>query len=453
MKELPQKFLQNMQTQLTEKEFALFLKEYEKPFIKSIRFVNTKNIDSNIINLLHLSKQDKLPFANAYIVDNKRKFGNHPLHHAGLFYVQEASAMLPALCTSFNDDDLVLDMCASPGGKSSQIAEQIPNGTLVSNEIITSRAVVLKENITRLGFKNVIVTSTTPENLTKLGNIFDKILVDAPCSGEGLFRKEDESIKQWHEQINNKNAQRQLEILDKATKLVKNSGKIIYSTCTFSKLENEDVCKEFLKTHNDFILDEISEVVKNNTTCGYENIGRRVYPFNNIGEGQFMAVFKNINEPDVDSKSKKINMRKLTSREQKIVLDWIQKYLNNFNSELLAYEDNIFAVPNKKINTDGIFTLQYGVNMGKIIKDRFEVNHNAFTAYGELFKQQINLTLNDEDVKKYLSGESLIVKNLNNGYACVNVENHSLGGVKIAGDRANNLYPKHLRIKDFNFNF
>ena len=183
-----------MQTQLSKEEFALFLAEYDKPFIKTIRLNNIRNIDDHILNLINLDKDKKLNYANAYIVDNTLKFGNHPLHHAGAFYVQEASAMLPALCVKFSDGDLVLDMCAAPGGKSSQIAEQIPKGTLVSNEIITNRAIVLKENITRLGFKNVIVTSTTPENLTKLGNIFDKILVDAPCSGEGLFRKEDESI-------------------------------------------------------------------------------------------------------------------------------------------------------------------------------------------------------------------------------------------------------------------
>ena len=453
MKELPKKFLENMQTQLSKEEFALFLAEYDKPFIKTIRLNNIRNIDDHILNLINLDKDKKLNYANAYIVDNTRKFGNHPLHHAGVFYVQEASAMLPALCVKFSDGDLVLDMCAAPGGKSSQIAEQIPKGTLVSNEIITNRAIVLKENITRLGFKNVIVTSTTPENLTKLGNIFDKILVDAPCSGEGLFRKEDESIVQWDENINAKNAERQNEILDYASKLCKSGGSIIYSTCTFSRLENEDVCKKFLKEHKNFVLGNIEEVVKQNTTCGYDNIGRRGYPFSSIGEGQFMAVFTNTDAETFDQTKEKTNMRKLSNKERSIFDNWVKENLANFDCEVLAYEDNIFAIPTHKINTTGIFTLQYGVNLGKIIKDRFDVNHNFFTAFGHQFKNQLQLSLYDENVKKYLLGESLTNLNIKNGYACVMIENNPVGGIKVVGDRANNLYPKHLRVTNSNFNF
>lgn len=452
MKNLPKKFLENMQTQLNKDEFALFLEEYNKPFIKAIRFNTTKKIDEQTLKILNIEQKNKLNYANAYIVDNKRKFGNHPLHHAGVFYVQEASAMLPALCTSFNSDDLVLDMCASPGGKSSQIAELIPNGTLVSNEIITNRAIILKENITRLGFTNTIVTSTTPENLTKLGNIFDKVLVDAPCSGEGLFRKEDESIQEWNEQINKMNAERQLEILNYATKLCKNGGKIIYSTCTFSTLENEEVCKKFLENNANFKLGIINDIVIQSTTTGINNIGRRVYSFSNIGEGQFMAVFQNIDEKQVNNYKFKSNMRKLTNKEQKIFDDFIQKNLTEFNYNVKAYEDNIFAVPKYEINTNGIFTLLYGVNLGKIVKDRFEVNHNMFTSFGDLFKRQIHLSCDDERVIKYLQGESINIENLNNGYASIFVLDYVLGGVKIAGDRANNLYPKHLRLKNYNFN-
>ena len=453
MIELPKKFLQNMQTQLTKDEFALFLKEYEKPFLKAIRFNCNKNIDEKLLDLLNLKKENKLPFANAYLIDNTTKLGNHPLHHAGVFYVQEASAMLPVNCVEYSKDDIVLDMCASPGGKSSQIAERIPNGVLVSNEIITNRAIVLKENITRLGFKNTIITSTTPENLLKLGAIFDKILVDAPCSGEGLFRREEKSIQEWYDGINEKNAERQLDILDKASKLCACGGKIIYSTCTFSKTENEDVCKKFLQTHKDYSLCDACDIVKQNTCLGYEGYGYRVYPFNNIGEGQFMVVFKNNMQTEKEYNKQKGNLRKLTVKEEQIFKKWVNTYLTEFNYIVKAHDENIFALPNKEINTSGIFTLQYGVNLGKIVKDRFEVNHNFFTAFGELFKTSLDLSLDDERIKKYLLGESFEESDLIDGYACVKVCSYPIGGVKITQNRANNLYPKHLRVKDCNFNF
>lgn len=452
IKKIPQKFLENMKELLNEKDYNNLLKCYSLDYTKTLRFNSTKNFDiQQILKDLNISPLNKIPYANAYKIPTETKLGNHPYHHAGLFYIQEASAMLPAISVSYNSNDIVLDMCASPGGKSSQVAEQIPNGILVSNEIITNRALILQENMIRLGFKNNIIISTTPENLTKLGAIFDKVLVDAPCSGEGLFRKEENSILQWYDGINLMNAQRQLKILDYASMLVKPNGKIIYSTCTFSKIENEEVIEKFLSSHTNFKLGKISEDVIQNTTSGLNGVGRRVFPFSSIGEGQFMCVLENCSSESPFIQTTKNNMQKLSQKQLKIVNDWINDNLEIKLENLQCYNETIYYLPNSNINTKNIYTLKYGVILGKIEKDRFIPNHNLFTSFGLNFKHILNLNLQDERVKKYLIGESFeINENIPNGYASICVNSLVLGGIKITQSRANNLYPKHLRIKNAN---
>ena len=445
MKQLPEKFLKNMQTLLGE-EFAMFLNSYKQSVFKGLRCNNNKINLEFLQNILNLKECKTIDFIPAIIINENTKFGNNPLHHAGLFYIQEPSAMLPPLCTKYKEDDIVLDLCASPGGKSGEIAERIPNGLLVSNEIITNRAIVLKENMIRMGYTNNIVTSTTPQNLEKLGAVFDKILVDAPCSGEGLFRKDENTINEWYDGINEKNSLRQLEILESASKLVKAGGEIIYSTCTFSKVENEDVIEKFLKEHQDFYLGEITTEVKALTTNGINNIGRRVYPHKNMGEGQYMALLVKKADIEYNTYKSKSCMRNLTNKEQVIVNNWIKTNMNNCNFNIKAYEDNICIIPPKEINTKGIFVLKYGTILGKIENDRLIPNHNVFVSYGNLFKQKLEYSLNDEDVQKYLKGESLEVDTNIKGYAVICVEGYALGGVKISNNRANNLYPKHLRI-------
>lgn len=442
---LPEKFLKNMQI-LLQDEFADFLKEYDKPFLKTLR-INTLKCDQNFISKnLSQSLKNKVAYENAFFVDSESKFGSNPLHHAGAIYMQEASALLPVNCISFDGDELVLDMCASPGGKSGQIAERIPNGSLVSNEIITNRAIILKENMIRMGYTNTIVTSTTPQNLTKLGPIFDVILIDAPCSGEGLFRREQKAIEEWFDGINQKNHIRQLEILDLSTNLLKNGGKIIYSTCTFSEQENEDVIKEFLATHPTYSLSDISESVIQNTSAGIDNIGRRVFPHKNKGEGQYMCVLQNT-QIETNYIYQKPILKNLNLREQRILSEFTKKYMQDFNFTPKSYEDNICIAPPYEINTSHIYVLKYGISFGKIENNRFIPNHNAFTSLGKYFKYRIDLNFDDPNIQKYLRGESLDLDTNISGYAVLCVQGITLGGVKITNGRANNLYPKYLRNK------
>lgn len=442
---LPIEFLNNMQN-LLGKDYEKFYKSMNNESIKGLR-VNTKKIDIDTLKTLIPSLKDKIPYTNAFYIDAKEKYGSSPYHHAGLFYIQEPSAMQPALCTDINKDAVVLDMCASPGGKSGQLAEMLnDNGVLVSNEIITSRATILKENMDRLGYKNVIVTSTTPQNLTRIGKIFDVILIDAPCSGEGLFRRDESAVKQWNDGINEMNATRQLELLNLATKMLKDGGKIIYSTCTFSKLENEDVVDKFLNDNPDFKLNEINENLKDYSSSLIKPNCQRVMPHLHKGEGQFYACLQNTNPNQIDNKHYDY-LENLKQSEKTILKDFISSTINDINlNEIKSYQGNILLPPKREINTKSIFILKYGINMGKIEKNRFIPNHNLFTSLGNKFKLKINLT-DEKNVIKYLKGEQLEVDDTTmKGYVVVCVNGFALGGGKVQNGKVNNLYPKYLRI-------
>lgn len=445
MKNLPNEFIVNMK-ELLKDDFEKFLAIYDNPYTKAIR-VNTKKTTTEELQKLITSLTDKIPFTQGFYINADDKLGNNPYHHAGLFYVQEPSAMQPALCTEIAEDAVVLDLCASPGGKSGQLAEQLSNkGLLVSNEIITARAKILKENMDRLGYSNVIVTSTTPQNLTRLGKMFDVILVDAPCSGEGLFRKEPNAVNEWNSGINKMNSERQLELLELVTKLLKPNGKIIYSTCTFSKLENEEVVKKFLNKFVNFKLDKINDnLTPYSTYIENENL-RRVLPHTNKGEGQFYACLKSTENAIIDNKNYTY-LENLKASEKNIVNEFIAKYTNLKNLNIKSYEGNILLPPEKEINTKGIFVLKYGINLGKIEKRRFIPNHNFFTSLGNSFKICINLE-NETQITNYLKGEQIEVNDItSNGYCTVCVNGYALGGGKIQNGKINNLYPKYLRLK------
>ena len=222
-------------------EFDDFKESLNQPIQKSV-YVNQNKIATEDFKKIVDFSLEQIPYEkNGFYVDNEKR-GRHPLHHAGAFYMQEPSAMFTVNAIELNGDERVLDMCSAPGGKSIQIANRIPNGVLVSNEIVKSRAEILFSNIERMGLKNVIISNDSPANIAKAyGNTFDVVLVDAPCSGEGMFRRGEDVVKEWYPEINEKCACRQLEILNEADKTLKQGGKLIYSTCTYSVLENEDV--------------------------------------------------------------------------------------------------------------------------------------------------------------------------------------------------------------------
>ena len=449
MIKLPEKFEKRMKSLLKD-EYPLYEKAINEPTQKGFR-VNTDKISVSDFEKINPFGGEKIPYVENGFYLEQQKVGNHPFHHAGLIYIQEPAAMAPAECVEINPDWKILDMCAAPGGKSTQLKNKLgEKGVLVSNEIIPSRCKILTGNIERLGLKNCITTCMDTSRLAEtFPNMFDFIMLDAPCSGEGMFRKEPNAILEWSEENITLCAKRQREILENAVKLLKSGGIIIYSTCTFSLEENEMVVDDFLNTHPEFTLCEVNEAVKQATVdgvcfegCRNQNIHftRRFYPHTNRGEGQFMAVLKStlpkIENVSPEPKAEKINP---------LITDFLKDTLTEFSLDAIRiYNKNPVYFENAIPLADGK-AFMYGVTIGEIKKNFISPHHQFFMAFGHKFKRNLELSLSDPRLAKYLHGEEIEAE-LPNGWAVVTVEGCTLGGIKVVNGTAKNHYPKGLRI-------
>lgn len=432
------------------KEFECYKQALNLEPCRAFR-VNTNKISLEEFEKINPFGSEKIPYVENGFYLQYERIGNHPYHHAGLVYVQEPAAMAPAECTDIDPDWWVLDMCAAPGGKSTQIANKLyKNGVLVSNEIIASRCKILSGNIERLGIKNAVVTCADTAFLAKtFPKTFDLIMVDAPCSGEGMFRKEAAAVSEWSEENVLKCAARQTEILENAVKLLKDGGTIIYATCTFSLEENEMVIDRFIKAHPDFCLVKPKKEVVDATTdgvlfdgCETQNIhyARRFYPHKGRGEGQFMAVLKNTN-----SKPSLKNTLKAAQRIEKIVFDFLDDVLESYDKSAVKTVNGTPVYFESDFNLNGIKPFLCGVTIGEIRKNYILPHHQLFSALGDKFKRKINLSADDKRVLQFLHGEEIEVE-CENGFAAVLVDGVALGGVKVVNGTAKNYYPKGLRI-------
>ena len=457
---LPEAFLIKMKSCLDE-NFEKYMTAVDEEPVRGLR-VNTSRISVEEFASKFSEEIEPVSFArDGFILKSDEKIGNSAEHLSGLVYLQEPSSML-AVCSSGIENEQrplkVLDLCASPGGKSGQIAARISkDSVLFSNEIISSRAGILNSNIERLGFKNVIVLNEKPENLLVFENYFDYVFVDAPCSGEGMFRKNPETINEWSQENVLMCANRQKEILEVAQRLVAAGGKLVYSTCTYSQEEDEDIVEWMLENFN-YQLVDVPETVKGSTVASVANVenaefARKFLPFAGKGEGQFIAVFKNLD----DDRENKLYTKKHFRAVNEIGRTWrnlVDAFLEENTSfkitrRPLVVSNNVYLIPENmevKVQTalDELKFVNLGVKMGTIEKERFEPNHNFFMSYFEVFKNKIEL--DDEQIKKYLHGEELTVNINAKGYGVVTKNGYPLGGVKIVGGRLKNLYPKGLRV-------
>lgn len=432
MKNERNEFLNRMQ-QILGEEFDDFEESLNKPSQKSL-YVNETKIDVENFKKIIDFPIEQIPYEKSgfYIDDEKR--GRHPLHHAGTFYLQEPSAMFTVNAYNFKGNEKVLDMCAAPGGKSIQIANRIPNGVLVCNEFVPSRSQILFSNIERMGLKNVIITNDKPSNLAKAySSVFDVCLVDAPCSGEGMFRKGDDVVNQWNSNLPQMCAERQKEILLSADKCLKEQGILIYSTCTYSVEENEDIVN-WLTTDLGYSLLNINAELDRGINLPQVV---RLYPHKVKGEGQFVAVLqKNAENNSINSSNLKLNRDKSA-----------EKFLNEILTkqyEIYEYNKRLYFVPDLNLIKKNINYVSLGVCVGENLKSRFVPHHNLFTAFASKFKLKLNFDFKQGEVQKYLKGETLDVE-LKDGYGVITVSDCSLGGFKISQGRFKNLYPKGLR--------
>ena len=373
------------------------------------------------------------------------KIGSHPYHHAGCIYVQEPSAMIPVASIDIDPSWKVLDMCACPGGKTSQVAENLKNGFIISNEIVSSRCKTLASNVERLGFENTVITNTDTDTLARLyPEYFDLVIADAPCSGEGMFRKDPRAVEEWSEGNVEMCARRQKEILKNAIACVKENGYLIYSTCTFSFEENEDNVKYVLENYPALSLVMPKECVLNASTpsplfpeC------RRMYPHLSQGEGQFVAVFHK-KEGFTAPTPKSTPLPDIPKADRETVFKFIDDFTEGLcKDRIFSFKENIVYLP-YNIPVFEKITYSCGVTLGRVEKGVFRPHHQFFSALGNHFKIKINLSLSDERVEKYLKGES-IECDKDNGWACVMIDSFSLSGAKVVDKTAKNHYPKGLR--------
>lgn len=451
MKQLPVEFQERMKSLLGD-DYEDFLKSYDEKPVRAFR-VNTDKISLEEFQKLNIFSTEKIPYVENGFYFDCDGIGNHPYHHAGMFYIQEPAAMVPVESIDINPDWKVLDLCAAPGGKSSQIKNKLgENGVLVSNEIVPSRCKILTGNMERMGFKNVVTTCMHPQKLQKeFPETFNMIMVDAPCSGEGMFRKEEIAIDEWTPENVKMCAERQAEILDCAVKMLKGGGYIVYSTCTFSLEENEMTVDAFLQRHPDFELIPATEKVKENTSdginfegCNCENMhyARRCYPHKTKGEGQFVAVLHNTNECYADFSKLDIKKEKIDKTLKSFFDDTLVSYKEE---NVLMYNGNpVYFTPDFPVRKGCAFSC--GVTIGEIRKNYIQPHHQFFMAMGNDFKRKINLTAESDEIKKYLHGEEFQT-DCENGWAVVLVDGCTVGGVKVSNGKAKNHYPKGLRTK------
>lgn len=437
-------FLEKIKLILND-EFDDFLKCYEGEIFRGLR-VNTLKTSFEELNKIIGFDLKKTPFCKngAYIPENIKSLGNNPLHHSGAFYIQEPSATSAVTMLNVQKGDRVLDLCAAPGGKSTQIAADLMGtGFLWSNEIVKNRANILLSNIERMGVKNAVVSSCYPESLcSKLSGFFDKVLVDAPCSGEGMFRKDSQAEKEWSVEHVKSCAERQLQILNSAKKALKPNGVMVYSTCTFSKEENEQVIEKFLDENPDFVLEE-PEVSFGRRTMDY---AVRIFPMDG-GEGHFAAKFRKKSEGEpVYYSAETENIHK---KDKENIVAFFKDIL--YDDEILEnmkiINNKIYAIPHSMPAVQGLQILRGGVLLGEIKKNRIEPAHHLFMSLKkDEVRQYADFDVNSQEILRFLHGEEIEVDAGLKGYTAVCVNGITTGFGKASNGKLKNKYPKGLRI-------
>ncbi|MFU0800458.1 MAG: RsmF rRNA methyltransferase first C-terminal domain-containing protein [Xylanivirga thermophila] len=447
MQALPRDFVDRMKKQLGD-ESQVFFESYGKGEHKGLR-VNTLKIpvdDFVSISPFNMEHVPWTPDGFYYLPESQP--GKHPYHAAGLYYIQEPSAMAPVQLLSVKPGDKVLDLCAAPGGKSAQIGAALKGeGVLISNEIHPSRVLALGQNLERMGIKNVVITNESPKKLAdKFNGFFDKILVDAPCSGEGMFRKDRDARDEWSISNVEKCALRQEEILDYASSMLKPGGRMVYSTCTFSFGENEGNIKKFLNNHRDFYMENLTYPYDVSIDKGYMEGTYRIWPHRQKGEGHFMAILGKKGEfvPDYGYIPDDIgNEKQITP-----FLDFVADVLTDTwdIKKIYLKDGKLYFIPVDISLLKGLKVLRPGLYMGEIRKKRFIPSHAlALSLRREQVKRYVDLSAKGEDILKYMQG-NVISMDVKNGWTLVLVDGYSIGWAKAVDGMLKNHYPKGLRI-------
>ena len=375
------------------------------------------------------------------------KPGRHPWHHAGVFYAQEPSASAPAALLDVHPGMKVADLCAAPGGKTSQLAEALQGqGLLLANEFVAARAEILRQNLERMGVTNAVITNEDTANLAKaLPGVFDRVLVDAPCSGEGMFRKEEAAVTDWTEDTNAICANRQSEILTSAAKMLRPGGRLVYSTCTFSPVENEGVISDFLWRNPDFSVENRPapdfspgrpDWVEH-PAPGLEHTFR-LWPHKLRGEGHYAAVLKKAG----DAPAAELPLEPAAKTPAELTQFCRQTGAALPEGKLLLFGQVAYLVPQELPEIKGLRVLRAGLELGQTMKNRFEPAH-AWALWLKGLENSVSLAADAPELGQYLSGN--VLPSGLRGWTLVRVDGLSLGWAKGDGTQLKNHYPKALR--------
>lgn len=473
MNALPQRFVQRMEA-LLDSQFPAFMNSYSHFAWQGLRVNPLKESPDTLPALLPFSLTPVTWCSTGFTYGSDERPGKHPYHACGLYYLQEPSAMAAAEALEASPGEKILDLCAAPGGKSTQIAGMMRGvGLLVTNEIHPARVKALSENIERLGITNAIVTNETPERLMdRFPQFFDRILVDAPCSGEGMFRKLPEAVTDWTEEKVAECGRIQQEILEAAARMLKPGGVLVYSTCTFAPLENEQSMASFLLSHPEFTVEEMNHhALYSPGEAGWSepplpalHQTARLWPHLLHGEGHYIArLRKQIQEgiqglDDLEPQQVAGKKQKKQAKPPAAVTEAISLW-KEFAREALPglslpspepsaytlFGEQLYLLPEGTPDLSGIKIARAGWHLGTVKKGRFEPSHAlALACKPDDASRTADFAATDPHIIRYLKGESLSHSS-KNGWTLVTVDGFALGWGKQVDEQLKNHYPKGLR--------
>ena len=459
---LPEDYQSRMQEMLGD-EYLQYIDSFNHSYGQTLRVNQLKMEPADFIRRFLLNGQVSWCDTGFYYEGDERLSAN-PYYHAGIYYLQEPSAMAPAAFLPVEPGDKVLDLCAAPGGKSTALAARLQGeGFLLSNDISASRCKPLLKNMEMAGVTNSVITCEAPEKLAgRFAGYFDKVLVDAPCSGEGMFRREPSMVKSWSAEEVKRYAVLQREILFHAAQMLRPGGYLLYSTCTFAKEEDEQTVEYFLEQHKDFSLQELPlcEGIEMGrvewTLHGREDVRncRRFLPHKVKGEGHFAALFKK--EESADSSFESVS-GDWSTKEQKVSKEKIPEAMEDFmrdipdwkqwKKRIFFIKERAFLLPKHCPSLQGLRIVRSGLYLGDCLKKRFEPSQAlAMALKSSEYKKSISFPAEDIRIEKYLRGETVEIDNTEiKGWTLFCVDGFPLGWGKCNRGRLKNKYNPNWR--------
>lgn len=449
---LSEEYLNRMRDLLGEEEFSAYLKSFDEERLYGLR-VNTAKVTPEAFPELVSWDLKPVPWIpNGFYYEGTERPAKDPYYYAGLYYLQEPSAMTPAMLLPVEPGDRVLDLCGAPGGKSTELGVRLAGkGVLISNDISNSRAKALLKNLELWGISNICVTSETPDKLADVfGPWFDKILIDAPCSGEGMFRKDDDMVKSYEERGPEYYSEIQKEITDQAVRMLAPGGLLLYSTCTFSRCEDEEIICHILENHQEMELIRLPLFEGASGGIGLDGC-IRLFPHKIKGEGHFISLLRK-NGGGTERTAAGSRERSRTEPQGKKapalpteLTDFFALMNREFDgSRIMIKNDSVYYLPENFVPAKELRYLRTGLLLGELKNKRFEPGQAlAMTLHAEEFRQSISWKKEDDRVIRYLKGETISLtpeEGPVKGWCLVCVDGYPLGFAKGTGMALKNKY-------------